>query len=157
MIVHPAALDRPELPVIAEPLELAVTADAAARSGFDQMLVELGVLLEHVLRLVGPAAWARPRPTPPGLGVEFLRRREVPQLGIARGVLTGVVVVLGPRPAIRHQEGRRVGGTRRLEQLNDVVVHRVERNRVFDPGVSVHRVSHVQHELEPALRGGHQL
>ncbi|HSG49554.1 MAG TPA: hypothetical protein VLA43_17165, partial [Longimicrobiales bacterium] len=72
-------------------------------------------------------------------------------------LLGGVEEVLAEGPAVRHQERGAVGGLGRLEELHHVRVDGGDGQGVLDPGIAVHGVGELDLEVQPALRGGHDL
>src|SRR5690606_27218867 len=97
---HAAALHRPQLPVIAEALELAVTADARAPAALDQVPDPRRVPAERILLVREPAASTRSRIATTDLVVQLLGRREVLQLLVVQVVFLRVEVVLRPGAAV---------------------------------------------------------
>ena len=65
MVRHAAALHQPQLPVVAESLELAVAADADATAGLHDLVRDLRFLEVRILLLHEPAAPEFPPPKLP--------------------------------------------------------------------------------------------
>ena len=148
--------------MVAEPLQLPVTADADTAAGLHDLVRDLRFLEERILLLHEPATGvsaageAAPHATSRGCR-EHLVRREAPQLRVVVDVLGRVVVVLSPRPAVRDDERRRVRDAALGEQLHDVLVQRVDRQRVLLSRVPVHDHREVVAIVERALGGRHDL
>ena len=117
-----AARDVPDLPVVAEPLELAVAADAdpAAR-------------IHDLLRLGGDErdASTGSRCHQPGRrsprAQQLTLRREAAELRVLQDVVVLVPVVLRPRAAVQHEQRRRVVMPLSAKQLDVVLVERRDR------------------------------
>ena len=149
VLVHAAGLYRPELPVVTEPLQLAVAADTDPTSGLDELPQPLGVSWEHVLIVAEPPRSATTLP------IELPVGREVLQLGVVVRILARVVEVLRPRPAIGNEQGGRVGDPGPLEKIHDVREDGRDGQRMLLARIPVERRRDVVLEHQPALDGRH--
>jgi hypothetical protein len=138
MVREPAGRHGPELPVIAEPLELAVASHRGAGAALHQVPDELGVPGKDVLLLQEPSGLAgaapRPGPPPPGAPVQALPGHEPLELLVPLHVLGGVEEVLAEGPSVGHQKGGGVRGLGRLEELDHVLVEGVMGRLCSIPG-----------------------
>ncbi len=148
MGVSPAAGEGPHLPVVAEPLELAVASDthAALRRGRSSP--------------PGPRSSgrrARPRGTRDASGVlESMRLcgQEAVQLFVVVHLGRGVVVVLGERTSVGDEERRRVAHPGLRHELDDVSVERHDGKAVLVAAEPVEDVGEVQLQVEaPSVVG----
>src|SRR5687768_15014406 len=142
---HAATRDRPQLPVVAETLELAVTAETHLAAGGDDLRRFARLLLEGELALVEVAVAAQ-------RALDNLRpRHEARELGVARDVVPRVEELLSRRPAEVDEEGRRVGDAAPGDDLDRVLVERRDRVRVLGARVAVDRLREVLLEVEIVL------
>ena len=130
---------RPQLPMHAHPLQLAVSAERDLAAG----ALHSGGAASHYWEMV--LIRRNPRRAPAEV-VEHAMRNESAQHLAAVRVGRLIEVLLGRRSAIRHQQRRRVVRARSRQQLHDVVVEFV-RQRVLKGGEPVDDRRQIGHQL----------
>src|SRR4051812_23591835 len=100
-----ARRDVPELPVVAEPLELAVTADAGEAAVVDVIGHLVAHRLHHLLCRREPAGIVPSALSAKGLRINFGMRQEAMELLISMHVALLEPEILGPRSAVGDENG----------------------------------------------------
>ena len=158
---HAAAAHQPQLPVIAKALQLAMAADAKSPTGAQDARGIVGELREDVFLVAEPAAGRAATGHAGHAATRLLRQfligRETLELGIGVWILACVEIVLAPRPAVVHQQRRRVRAVRPRHERRHVATQRRDAHRMLQAGVAVDGFSEVQLHVERPFGGRHEL
>ena len=148
MLGESARLECPDLPVGAEPLELAVAAERAAPAGADHLGAAFRDPGVHVFLGKEPLA------APADHVVEDGGRNEAGEFFVAHHVGVLEEVVLAPGATVGHQDCRGVVGLGARHVLGDVVVDGDDGQAVLVAREAVRHLRQVQLQVERAFGGG---
>ena len=140
-------LHHPQLPVHAEPLQLAMRTETHATASLHHLVELFGQSLEDVL-IVAIVRQRLPR-------IEFVVWREATQLRVIIHVVVRHPVIQTNRATVAHHQRWCVGNAALRLQLHDVLEQREDRHGVLEAGIPVLHEREVHREVGATLgRGG---